>query len=158
MDDSLDRMGEDRRQADRRRTRLYVFRDKRTGFDRREYLARGLGHRFLHDVLVNLRDSPRTLMVLLLAVNALNLIDFSLTLNALAIGASEVNPVMASLFQASPVWAGIFKTAAVMLASLLVWEWRRYRKALLAGVVMLAVFTAVFAYHMVGLALFEQAF
>jgi hypothetical protein len=131
-----------------------VFRDKRTGFDRRAPREAGFKG-FILDFLVRLRDSRRTLTVLLLTVNALNLIDFALTLNALAIGASEANPVMASLFEASPIWAGVFKTAAVALASLLVWEWRRYRKALVAAVAMLAVFTAVFVYHMIGLALYN---
>ena len=84
----------------------------------------------VHQTLVHLRDNPRTLQVLLVVVNALNLTDFGLTLNALANGASEANPVMASLFKVGPLWAGIFKTAAVLVATALVWECRRYRKAL----------------------------
>jgi len=155
MDSSLEPAGNDRRRSDRRRTRSHVFFDKRTGFDRRMPGDEGAARGFLLDLLIALRDSSRTLTVLLLAVNILNLVDFGLTLNALAIGASEANPVMASLFEAGPIWAGIFKVAAVALASLLVWEWRRYRKALVAAVTMLAVFSAVFIYHMIGLALFQ---
>jgi hypothetical protein len=155
MDDSLEPAQDERRCEERRTSRSYVFRDKRTGFDRRAAPDYATARGFVHHLLIALRDSSRTLMVVLLTVNVLNLVDFALTLNALAIGATEANPVMASLFEASPVWAGIFKMAAVALASLLVWEWRRYRKALLAAMTMLAVFTAVFVYHIVGLALFR---
>ena len=155
MDDSLEPLRDERRSGDRRTCRSYVFRDKRTGFDRRECRDGEASGGLVHRVLVALRDSSRTLMVVLLTVNVLNVLDFALTLNALSIGATEANPVMASLFEAGPVWAGVFKMAAVALASLLVWEWKRYRKALLAAVMMLAVFTAVFVYHIVGLALFK---
>ena len=108
---------------------------------------------FVHQTLVYLRDNPHTLQVLLIVVNALNLVDFGLTLNALANGASEANPVMASLFKVGPLWAGLFKTAAVLVATALVWECRRYRKALLAAVAMFLVFAAIFVYHMVGMTL-----
>ncbi len=155
MDDSLQSVEGERRCGDRRVGRSHVFRDKRTGFDRRTCEADGATRGFVRGMLIALRDSPRTLMVLLLAVNALNLLDFALTVNALATGASEANPIMATLFEAGPVWAGVFKTAAVALATLLVWEWKRYRKALFAGVMMLTVFSAVFVYHMIGLALYE---
>ena len=141
----------DRRGDDRRCRREYVFRDKRTGFDRRYQPKPGFSGA-LHQTLLGLRDNPGALRVLLLVINALNLTDFGLTLNALSIGATEANPVMATLFEASPIWAGVFKTLAVLLATALVWECRRYRKALLAAVAMLLVFAAIFVYHMIGLA------
>jgi hypothetical protein len=151
MDGSLQSESEERRCGDRRTNRLHVFRDKRTGFDRRACTEERGVRDVVRGALLALRDSPRTLVVLLLVVNALNLVDFGLTLNALARGADEANPVMATLFDAGPIWAGIFKVAAVALASLLVWEWKRYRKALAAAVMMLALFAAVFVYHIVGL-------
>lgn len=154
MDDSFPPVSDDRRCGDRRTSRSHVFRDKRTGFDRRACAEPGVKG-WMRGLLLGLRDNPHTLMVLLFTVNALNLIDFALTVHALSVGASEANPVMASLFKVGPVWAGVFKTAAVAFASLLVWDWRRYRKALFAGVAMLAVFTAVFCYHVVGLALLK---
>jgi hypothetical protein len=154
MDSSLQSESEERRCADRRTSRSHVFRDKRTGFDRRACGDERRTRDLVRGVLLGLRDSPRTLVALLLVVNALNLIDFALTLNALALGADEANPVMATLFEAGPAWAGVFKVAAVALASLLVWEWKRYRKALIAAVMMLAVFAAVFIYHIVGLTLY----
>jgi hypothetical protein len=143
----------DRRYDERRCSQTYVFRDRRSGFDRR-HQPRGPVARFLHDTLVALRDNPSALRVLLVLVNALNLIDFGLTLNALSIGASEANPVMASLFDVSPVWAGVFKVVAILVATAIVWECRRYRKALAAAIVMLFIFAAVFIYHMVGLTLY----
>jgi hypothetical protein len=152
MEDSVESEVPERRTDERRSRREYVFRDKRTGFDRRREPAdgwRGLALR----VLIRLRDNPGTLQGLLIIVNALNLADLALTINALGNGASEANPVMASLFKAGPVWAGIFKTLAVLVATLMVWEYRRYRKALLAGIIVFLLFTAVFVYHMVGLSL-----
>jgi hypothetical protein len=152
MEECLEPESPERRADDRRCRREYVFRDKRSGFDRRQQDVPGV-RGFFHQTLVHLRDNPRTLQVVLLIVNALNLTDFGLTLNALANGASEANPVMASLFKLGPLWAGVFKTAAVLVATALVWECRRYRKALLAAVAMLMVFAAIFVYHMVGIAL-----
>jgi hypothetical protein len=152
MEECLEPHSEERRADDRRYRREYVFRDKRSGFDRRQRRATGF-RGVVQRALLWLRDDPAKLQILLILVNVLNLIDFALTMNALAGGASEANPVMASLFKAGPVWAGVFKTCAVLVATALVWECRRYRKALLAAVVMLLVFAAIFVYHMVGLTL-----
>ena len=143
----------DRRVDERRSRRGYVFRDRRTGFDRRRR-PHGPVTGLLGDALLSLRKNPAALRVLLLVINALNLLDFGFTLNALSFGVKEANPVMASLFDAGPVWAGLFKTAAVLMATAIVWECKRYRKALAAGVMMLLVFTAIFFYHVVGLSLY----
>lgn len=148
-----DALNRERRGGERRRRRVYVFRDRRSGFERRDQQRGGVPG-LVHNVLVTLRDNPAALRVLLVAVNALNLIDFGFTLNALSLGAGEANPVMASLFEAGPVWAGLFKTVAVLVATAIVWECRRYRKALAAGVLILLVFVAVFVYHIVGLSLY----
>jgi hypothetical protein len=92
------------------------------------------------------------LRVVLLVVNLLNVADYCLTLRVLGNGGGEANPIMRSLFEVSPVWAGLFKTAAIGLTSLLVWRCRRYRLALAAALTMLAIFTAVAFYHILGLA------
>ncbi len=152
VDDCLDSPSSDRRADDRRCRREYVFRDKRSGFDRRRVAMPGV-RGFAYQALVHLRDNPRTLQVLLVVTNVLNLADFALTMNALANGASEANPVMASLFKLGPAWAGVFKAVAVLVATALVWECRRYRKALAASIGMLLVFTGIFIYHMIGLTL-----
>jgi hypothetical protein len=106
----------------------------------------------LRRVLLTLRDRPRTLRLLLALVNALNVADFLLTLRVLDSGGREANPVMRPLLALSPLWAGVFKLVAVLAASLIVWECRRYRKALIAGLCMLVVFAGLFVYDMFGLA------
>ena len=92
-----------------------------------------------------------TLAVLLIVVNCLNLADFALTLRALSLGSTEVNPVMRTLFVSSPLLAGLVKVALIIVATLLVWRFRKYRRTLIAAIIMVAVFAAVFFYHMYGL-------
>lgn len=146
--------GYDRRSGDRRRRRVYVFRDQRSGFDRRAAPA-GAGVGVVQSALVGLRDRPAALMLLLAAVNVFNVADFSLTLNVLATGGAEANPIMRSLFALGPVWAGLFKVAAVLLASWPVWRCRRYRLALQAALLMVIIFFAVLVYHVLGLTVFS---
>jgi hypothetical protein len=139
-----------RRTGDRRRRRRFVRHEQRSGFDRR---AREGGNQAViafENTLLRLRAKPRKLLVLLSVVNVLNLADFVLTLDVLDMGGGEANPLMRSLFEMGPVWAGLFKILAVGCASLLVWRCRNYRDALAAGLVMLAIFGAVFTYHVVG--------
>jgi hypothetical protein len=101
----------------------------------------------LKRTLIALRDQPRALKRLLGAVNLLNLADFVLTLVALESGGREANPLLRRLFVLSPLWAGVFKLVAVLAASLLVWQSRYYRKALIAGLCMLVVFALLLVYH-----------
>jgi hypothetical protein len=146
--------GEQRRGRDRRCRRVYVFRDKRTGFDRR--VRHGDGNiGVVESALMGLRDSPSVLWMLLFAINILNLADFAFTLNVLSAGGGEANPVMRGLFALGPVWAGIFKVAAVGLASWLMWRCRRFRCALKVTVIMAALFAAVLGYHLYGLVAFD---
>jgi hypothetical protein len=134
----------DRRQGgDRRRRRKYRFHDRRSGFDRR---VNGVKMGVLRRTLMALRDRPRALPLFLVAINLLNLADFSLTLRVIDSGGREANPILRPLLALSPLWAAIFKLVAVLAASLLVWESRRYRKALFAGLCTVAVFTALVVY------------
>lgn len=149
MGDDSQWCGTERRAGDRRRRGQHIFRDQRTGFDRRESERSGAG--ILYCTLAGLRNQPRLLFWLLITVNALNIADFGLTLNALAHGYQEGNPIMGFLFEMNPALAGIFKILAVLLASVLVWQLKRYRKALLAAIVMLLIFAGVFAWHLYGL-------
>ena len=91
------------------------------------------------------------LVGVLATVNLLSVADFALTLVALGSGGQEANPVLRRLFAISPLWAGIFKVVVLLAASLLVWETRRYRKALIAALAMLAIFALLFVYHIVVL-------
>lgn len=143
----------EQRTGDRRCSRWnFVLRERRTGFDRRCLTDAGVVTQGFEGALTGLRDRPRALWVVLAVVNTLNIADFVLTLNVLAAGGGEANPIMRSLFHLSPIWAGVFKLVAVLLATALVWRCRRFRSALVAALLMLAVFIAVLFYHMVGLA------
>ena len=101
--------------------------------------------------LLNLRDRPRVIFATLLAVNALNLADLLLTLNVLANGGGEANPILRSLFALDPLYAGIFKVVAVFFTSWLAWRCRGYRSGLQASLILLAMFSAVICYHLFGL-------
>jgi hypothetical protein len=155
MDENIGSGWNERRLSDRRRSRLsLVLHERRTGFDRRGPVAPGAAAAILGNALTGLRDRPGTLWILLGTVNALNLVDFVLTLNVLALGGGEANPVMRSLFALHPVYAGLFKIVGVFLTTWLVWRCRRFRSALEVALLMVAIFAAVFLYHLVGLAVF----
>jgi uncharacterized membrane protein YraQ (UPF0718 family) len=72
-------------------------------------------------------------------------------MHALSLGSTEVNPVMRTLVVSSPLLAGLVKVALIILATLLVWRFRKYRRTLIAAILMVAVFAVVFFYHMYGL-------
>jgi hypothetical protein len=145
----------DRRRGDRRKRRLsLVWPERRTGFDRRAAGSEGRAGSAVEYVVTGLRDSPAAIRVLLLALNILNLADFALTMNALAIGGGEANPIMRSLFDLSPVYAGVFKVIVIFAVSLLIWRLRRFRSALQIALVLLVVFVGLFLYHIVGLIAF----
>jgi hypothetical protein len=128
-----------------------VLRERRSGFDRRGREGAGRASIAYERTLLALRDSPRLLFGLLAVVNLLNLADFLFTLKVLAQGGGEVNPILRSLFDADPLYAGLFKLVAVLLTSWLAWRCRRFRSGLGAAVIMLALFTAVVCYHIFGL-------
>jgi hypothetical protein len=153
MTQATETAADNRRQDERRRRRpAFVLRERRTGFDRRRLAVAGPVAGSVESALVWLRDKPGTLAILLITVNILNLADFALTANALALGGYEMNPVMRVLFASDPILAGLVKVALIVGATILVWRFRRYRRTLMGGVLMVAVFAAVFIYHMYGLA------
>lgn len=138
-----------RHDDDRRRRVIPLFSpERRTGFDRRRS----------YPVTGTLRDRPHTLVVLLLAVNALSLLDFVLTYVELSTGvASEGNPVMAALFEAGPMQAWLFKTIVIALVSVAIWRGRQTRAILGVAVTAFAVFSVVVGYHLVALGSFAEA-
>jgi hypothetical protein len=155
MDEGVGLRWNERRAGDRRRRRFsLVLHERRSGFDRRGPVRAGSATAVLENTLVGLRFRPGTLWAMLAMVNALNLADFALTLKVLAAGGGEVNPIMRSLFALNPAYAGVFKVMAVLLTTLLVWRCRRFRRALEAALVMMAVFAVVFFYHIYGLVAF----
>jgi hypothetical protein len=156
MDESLTVTSSDERRSKDRRQRRFslVLHERRSGFDRRLRERDGRFSLAFERVLLDLRDRPRVVLGMLLVVNALNLADFLLTLNVLAQGGGEANPILRSLFALDPLYAGLFKMVAVFVTSWLVWRCRRYRSGLLASLVLLAVFTGVIIYHLFGLVVY----
>ncbi len=153
MEETLGLVSDERRTGDRRCRRWsFVLHERRTGFDRRSLAGSGVAVPFLDNALTGLRDRPRVLWLMLAAVNFLNLADFALTLNVLASGGGEANPIMRSLLSLNPVWAGTLKVGAVLLATAIIWRCRRFRSALLAAILIAVVFAAVLFYHIWGLA------
>lgn len=128
-----------------------MLRERRSGFDRRGRQDAGRLSLAFERVLLNLRDRPHVVLAVLLLVNTLNLADFLLTLNVLAQGGGEANPILRSLFALDPLYAGLFKMIAVFITSWLVWRCRRYRSGLLGSLILLTVFSGVILYHIFGL-------
>jgi hypothetical protein len=136
-----------REDPDRRRAREgVVYPERRTGFDRRSADADGLRGRW-HRMLHSYRDNPRTILLVLALFTLLNLADLVLTYRALILGAAEVNPVMAWLFDIHPVMAGIVKMAVGMLVAEMVWLFRRYRRALELSIGVTATMAMLLIWH-----------
>ena len=129
---------ERRRGPDRRaRRRLFRFPDRRTGFDRRR--AGGL--------LAWYRDRPALVAASLIAVVALNIADYVLTMEALERGAREANPIMAALFASDPSLALAFKLFTALAVALIIWQLRRYKRILGVSLVALGGFGALVIYQ-----------
>ena len=106
----------------------------------------------VEDSLCYLRGHSQVLLAVLVAANLLNLADFLLTLNVLAKGGGEANPVLRGLLTTAPWAAGLLKLTAIGAISLLIWQLRRYRLLLLASLALLGFFVAILLYHFYGLA------
>jgi hypothetical protein len=137
---------------DRRRTRRFVLRERRSGFERRWTPRRAPFGVALDASLVYLRDHRHALVALLALANLLSLLDFELTSIALRYGVAEGNPFMAYFFEASATQAAVVKCGLVVVASLVIWALRHYRVALMTALFFLAVYGAVVLYEIVGLA------
>jgi hypothetical protein len=98
-------------------------------------------------MLHSYRDNPRTILLVLALFTLLNLADLVLTYRALILGAAEVNPVMAWLFDIHPVMAGIVKMAVGMLVAEMVWLFRRYRRALELSIGVTATMAMLLIWH-----------
>jgi hypothetical protein len=142
---------EERRQGgDRRKKRRYRYNDRRSGYERRRA---GLRMGVVKRTLYVLHDKPRTLLWVLVATNALNVVDFLFTLVALDAGGREANPLLRPLFALDPLVAGLFKVVLVLAATLIVWRSRYYMLAVIAGVFMLVLFGGLIVYHVVLMAM-----
>lgn len=142
---------QERRRVDRRVSRHFVVRERRSGFDRRRRVrVRILGYMW-DDCLVYLRDNASALIVALLLTNVFSVLDFVLTVHALQIGAREENPFMGHLLDVSPVLAGAVKVGVIAGFTLVIWRLRRYRLMLAVALLAAAIYFVVILYHCYGL-------
>jgi hypothetical protein len=139
------------RGSDRRQTRRFVVRERRSGFQRRWAPRRAPFGASLDASLVYLRDHSRALVAMLALANLLSLLDLWFTSIALQLGAAEVNPLMRYFFEASVTQAAVAKCGLVVAASLGIWALRRYRAALRTALFFLAVYGVVALYEIIGL-------
>ncbi len=149
----LEQIVDQRSGVDRRVKRLsFRFPDRRRGFARRD--SRGSGVLTSYDrVLTAYRSKPHAIAIVLLAVALLNIADLALTLRALELGATELNPIMAALLDLDPLIAAIFKGTIVLGVVTIMWIMRRYRQVLEASLLLVAGFTVLMLYSLGGLVL-----
>ena len=128
-----------------RRSRFY-FPERRSGFDRR--LVDRPGWRGMWDAgMRSYRDNQTSFLLVLATIIVFNYVDYLLTVRVLRAGGAELNPVMARLFEISPVVAAAAKMGTVGAAVLVLMLLRRYRRTLEASLVLLLAFTALMFYH-----------
>ena len=139
----------ERRDVERRTQRRWVWRERRSGFDRRRRSESRFGTT-LEGALEVLRDNPLALIGLLALTNVLSVLDFVFTMWALEQGAIEANPVMAALLSSDPVVAATVKILIVAAVSLLIYLLRRYRLMLKVALFSTGLFAAIVLYHVFG--------
>ena len=115
--------------------------ERRTGFDRRSP----------QPVTKTLRDNRPVLVGLVVVLNVLNLVDFTLTSRALSSGAVEANPIMNTIFLSGWENAALFKLGTMIAVSLAILAFRRYRMVLQVAVAGVTLYAAVVLYHIVGI-------
>ena len=93
------------------------------------------------------RDNRTTFLLVLATIIVFNYVDYLLTVRVLRAGGAELNPIMAQLFEISPVAAAVAKMGTVGAAVLVLMLLRRYRRTLEASLILLLTFTALMFYH-----------
>lgn len=145
----------ERRWTERRRRRAsLIYPERRSGFDRRTPYNRATLTKSLDIALRGLRDSAPALVTVLVMVNVLNLLDYIFTVNALAAGMSEGNPIMERLFAYDFRLAGAVKIVAMLGVSYVIWRNRKYRVILGCALLTLAAYLVLLTYHIYGAAMF----
>ncbi|MDJ0923797.1 MAG: DUF5658 family protein [Acidimicrobiia bacterium] len=124
----------------------FHFPERRSGFDRRA--GTDTGWRGLWDASMRkYRENKSTFLLVLATIIVFNYVDYLLTIRVLRAGGQELNPIMARLFEISPVVAATAKLGTVGAAVLVLLMLRRYRRTLEASLVLLLAFTALMFYH-----------
>jgi len=138
----------DRRDRPDRRVRSSSFHypERRTGFDRR---APGTSAHLR--LLEAYRRSPALIAWCVAGIVALSAADLLLTWRLITMGASEVNPVMARLYDSGLASAAALKGAVTLAVVGGIWLMRRYRRVLEFSLAALVLFAALVAYEAVGL-------
>jgi hypothetical protein len=93
------------------------------------------------------RDNKTGFLLVLATIIVFNYVDYLLTYRVLQAGGSELNPIMARLFEISPIVAASTKLGTVGVAVLVLLTLRRYRRTLEASLILLVAFTALMFYH-----------
>ena len=91
----------------------------------------------------------RTVMLVLATIIVFNFMDFYLTVRVLEAGGTELNPVMARLFDLGPRSAALAKLGLVGAASLVLLALRRYRRTLEVSLLLLVSYSGLMLYHVV---------
>ena len=97
--------------------------------------------------LVKYRDNRTGFLLVLATIIVFNYVDYLLTIRVLQAGGSELNPIMAHLFELSPTVAATAKLGTVGAAALILLVLGRYRRTLEVSLVLLVTFTALMFYH-----------
>jgi len=102
-------------------------------------------------MLAAYRSRPQLLAVVLAAIALLNVADLLLTVQALELGAAELNPIMAAMIEADLALASAFKVTLGLAVVAVMWLLRRYRLILEASLVLLVGFTLLTTYSAASL-------
>ncbi len=86
-------------------------------------------------------------LLVLATIVVFNYIDYQLTVRVLEAGGAELNPIMARLFDISPVVAAAAKLGAVGAVAVVLLLLRRYRRTLEVSLILLMAYTALMFYH-----------
>jgi hypothetical protein len=135
----------------RRRRRRFAVDERRSGFDRRRNICRSPVAAALEAPVLRLRDDPRLLADVLVLINVLSTLDLFITLMVLRLGAVELNPLMAYLFEIGPLPAAMAKLGLVISATAGLWVLRRQRAALTTALCLAVAYGALIAFEFAGL-------
>ena len=138
---------ERRLSEDRRRTgSSFRYPERRTGFDRR-----AMASSWWMRMLDAYRRRPALIASSVGLIAVLSVADLLLTWRLLDLGATEVNPVMASLYDGGLAGAAILKgvvTAAVAAGIVVL---RRYRRVLELSIVLVAGLAVLVGYELMAI-------
>jgi hypothetical protein len=135
----------------RRHRRRLAVDERRSGFDRRRNVCRSALAAALEAPVLRLRADPRLLLEVLVLINVLSALDLFITVMVLRLGAVELNPLMAYLFEMGPAPAALAKIGLVVTATVGLWALRRHRAALTTAFGLAVAYGALVTFEVLGL-------